>query len=149
MFRILKLCVMKKLILVVFSVLISVNTFSQVIVIQVNQVQTFYGDTVQTIDEVLTHPIEVSEPTPKDCRYVLNFNNMSLIFYRDGEYIDEGLFNVKTHNGIHTIQILEDGFNFGLIINSVLENESVILYQYDNDKVEYMNFTNFEILKSL
>lgn len=140
---------MKRLFLVVFSVLFSVNTFSQVVVIQVNQVQTFYGDTSQTIDEVLTYPVEVTDPTPKDCRYVLDFNEMTLRFYRDGEYIDEGPFNVKTHNGIHTIQILEDGFNFGLIMNSILGNESIILYQYDNGKVEYMNFTNFEILKSL
>lgn len=140
---------MKKLVLILFLLVLSVSSFSQVVIIQVNEVQTFYGDTSQTVDDALTHPIEVTDPTIKDCRYILDFNNMMLTFYRDGEYIDEGPFNVKTNNGIHTIQILEDSFNFGLVINSILGNESIILYQYGNDNVEYMNFTNFEILKSL
>lgn len=140
---------MKTLSLFIFSIILSVTSFSQVMIIQVNEVQSFVGFSNQTLSEVMDQPFEYGSVEKKDCRYILNLNQKTVEFYRDGDLVSEGPLMIQSKNGIQIVNFLNDGFDYGLIINPDITNESVTLFQYYEDKVEYMNFTDFEIVKSM
>ena len=63
---------MKKLLL--FACLsITSLAFNQTIVIQVNEVQSFYGDPTWSIEQVVNDPYYVESPRRVDCKYIINF----------------------------------------------------------------------------
>jgi hypothetical protein len=138
---------MKSLAVILFSLALSFLGNSQVVVIQVNEVKSFFGDPTWTLDRVLTDPYYSSAPVHKDCRYIVNFNDSTVAFYRDGEMIDEGPAQILTQDGVSIVKILEEGFDFGLIVDLRLESESVTLYQIYSDEIECMKFTDFQIIR--
>lgn len=143
---------MKKLAILTAYSFITFFVNAQIVVIQVNEVQSFFGGREWSMDSVLNSPNYSTPTLPKNCRYELNFNDSTLKFYRDGEFIIEGAIQIQTQSGVRIVKILEDGFDFGLILDLRIENESVIYYQiYSNDiedEIEYMQFTNFQIIRS-
>lgn len=140
---------MKTLTLITFSFLLSLTSLSQVLVIQVNKIQSFVGFETQSLNDVMSNPFEYGEIENKDCRYIIDFNTNTVEFYSNGELISDGEITLESENGFQLVNFLGDGFNYGLIINPNLMNESVTLFQYYDDKVEYMKFIDFEIMKSL
>ena len=137
---------MKKLLL--FACLsITSLAFNQTIVIQVNEVQSFYGDPTWSIEQVVNDPYFVELPRRVDCKYIVNFNTGVVKFYRDGEMIEETPAQILTQDGVSIVKILEAGFDIGLIIDLRFESESVTFYQYGSSDIEYMKFTNFQIVR--
>lgn len=137
-----------KILSLVFSLLLTFNFFSQQVVIQVDEVQSYFGDTTSTMAEIFEKKYNL-EPQHKNCRYIIDFRNKEVSFFRDGELIDHGSIKVGYENEYTVVEFLNDGFNYGLILNLDIHNELVVLYQIDDDKVEYMNFTRFQILKPM
>ena len=138
---------MKKLLL--FACLsITSLAFNQTIVIQVNEVQSFYGDPTWSIEQVVNDPYYVESPRRVDCKYIINFNTGVSKFYRDGEMTEETPAQILTQDGVSIVKILEAGFDIGLIIDLRFESESVTFYQYGSSDIEYMKFTNFQIIKA-
>lgn len=135
--------------LVIFLSFIFASSFgsAQTVVIQVNEVQSFFGDPTWKLDRVLRDPYYSNAPVHKDCRYVVNFNDSTVAFYRDGEMIDEGPAQILTVDSVSIVKILEEGFDFGLILDLRVKSESVTLYQIYSDEIECMKFTDFQIIK--
>lgn len=139
---------MKNLAILFLFVLTSIVSFSQTVVIQVNEVQSFFGDPTWKLDRVLNDPYYTNAPVRKDCRYVINFNDSTVAFYRGGEMIEEGPAQILTVDGVSIVKILEEGFDFGLIVDLRLESESITLYQIYSHEIECMKFTDFQIIKA-
>ena len=137
---------MKKLLLFACLLITSI-AFNQTIVIQVNEVQSFYGDPTWSIEQVVNDPYFVESPRRVDCKYIVNFNTGVVKFYRDGEMIEETPAQILTQDGVSIVKILEAGFDIGLIIDLRFESESVTFYQYGSSDIEYMKFTNFQIVR--
>ena len=138
---------MKKLLL--FACLsITSLAFNQTIVIQVNEVQSFYGDPTWSIEQVVNDPYYFESSRCVNVKYIINFNTGVVEFYRDGEMIVETPVQILTQDGVSIVKILEAGFDIGLIIDLRFESESVTFYQYGSSDIEYMKFTNFQIIKA-
>ena len=138
---------MKKLLL--FACLsIASLAFNQTIVIQVNEVQSFYGDPTWSIEQVVNDPYYVESPRRVDCKYIINFNAGVLELYRDGEMTEDGLVQILTQDGVSIVKFLEEGFDVGFIIDLRFESESITYYLYGSSDIEYMKFTNFQIIKA-
>ena len=143
---------MKKLLL--FACLsITSLAFNQTIVIQVNEVQFFYGDPTWSIEQVVNDPYYFESPRRVNVKYIINFNTGVSKFYRDGEMTEEFLVQILTQDGVSIVKILDQNFDIGMIIDLRLESESVTYYQiYSNlslsYQIEYMKFTNFQIIKA-
>ena len=138
---------MKKLLLFACLSITSI-AFNQTIVIQVNEVQSFYGDPTWSIEQVVNDPYFVESPRRVNVKYIINFNTGVVEFYRDGEMIVETPVQILTQDGVSIVKILEAGFDIGLIIDLRFESESVTFYQYGSSDIEYMKFTNFQIIKA-
>ena len=138
---------MKKLLL--FACLsITSLAFNQTIVIQVNEVQSFYGAPTWSIEQVVNDPYYVESPRRVDCKYIINFNAGVLELYRDGEMTEDGLVQILTQDGVSIVKFLEEGFDVGFIIDLRFESESITYYLYGSSDIEYMKFTNFQIIKA-
>ena len=138
---------MKKLLL--FACLsITSLAFNQTIVIQVNEVQSFYGAPTWSIEQVVNDPYYVESPRRVDCKYIVNFNNGVVELYKDGDMIEDALVQILTQDGVSIVKFLEKGFDVGLIIDLRFESESITYYLYGSSDIEYMKFTNFQIIKA-
>ena len=138
---------MKKLLL--FACLsITSLAFNQTIVIQVNEVQSFYGDPTWSIEQVVNDPYYFESPRRVNVKYIINFNTGVSKFYRDGEMTEEFLVQILTQDGVSIVKISDQNFDIGMIIDLRLESESVTFYQYGSSDIEYMKFTNFQIIKA-
>ena len=138
---------MKKLLL--FACLsIASLAFNQTIVIQVNEVQSFYGDPTWSIEQVVNDPYFVESPRRVNVKYIINFNTGVGKFYRDGEMTEEFLVQILTQDGVSIVKILDQNFDIGMIIDLRLESESITYYLYGSSDIEYMKFTNFQIIKA-
>ena len=138
---------MKKLLL--FACLsITSLAFNQTIVIQVNEVQSFYGEPTSSIEQVVNDPYYVESPRRVDCKYIVNFNNGVVELYKDGDMIEDALVQILTQDGVSIVKFLEKGFDVGLIIDLRFESESITYYLYGSSDIEYMKFTNFQIIKA-
>ena len=135
---------MKKLLLFA-CVSISSLAFNQTIVIQVNEVQSFYGAPTWSIEQVVNDPYYFESSRRVDGKYIINFNTGVVKFYRDGEMIEETPAQIITQDGVSIVKILEAGFDIGLIIDLRLASESVTYYLYGSSDIEYMKFTDFQI----
>jgi hypothetical protein len=125
--------------------LITSLAFNQTIVIQVNEVQSFYGDPTWSIEQVVNDPYFVESPRRVDCKYIINFNNGVVELYKDGEMIEDALVQILTQDGVSIVKFLVEGFDAGLIIDLRVESESITYYLYGSSDIEYMKFTDFQI----
>jgi len=137
---------MKKLLLFACLLITSI-AFNQTIVIQVNEVQSFYGDPTWSIEQVVNDPYYFESPRRVNGKYIINFNNGVVELYKDGEMIEETPAQIITQDGVSIVTILEAGFDIGLIIDLRFESESVTFYQYGSSDIEYMKFTDFQIVR--
>jgi len=135
---------MKKLLLFACLLITSI-AFNQTIVIQVNEVQSFYGDPTWSIEQVVNDPYFVESPRRVDCKYIINFNNGVVELYKDGEMIEDALVQILTQDGVSIVKFLVEGFDAGLIIDLRVESESITYYLYGSSDIEYMKFTDFQI----
>ena len=120
---------MKKLLL--FACLsITSLAFNQTIVIQVNEVQSFYGDPTWSIEQVVNDPYYFESSRCVNVKYIINFNTGVVEFYRDGEMIVETPVQILTQDGVSIVKILEAGVDIGLIIDLKFESENVTFYPY-------------------
>jgi len=69
-------------------------------------------------------------------------------FYKNGKLTSVLPINVTKINQTQLqIHILEEGFDYGLIVNTDIKNESVTRYVFYSSLTEINVMTNFEIVK--
>jgi hypothetical protein len=129
-----------------FAFSLNVICFSQKIIINVDEIQSFYGDTSQNMNEIFNNVSYTTQPESKNCTYVINTSDNTVDYYRDTVLYTTEPIEIEFVNNHMIVRILEYGFNVGLIIN--FNVESVVYYDIRPSYVEYMKFTKFEIVKS-
>jgi hypothetical protein len=112
--------------LVCVSILFVTNIQSQIIKIQNKEVQSFYGDTTQTVSEV--------------------FENPRMTQIKNSEIIYKAPISVSKIKNTIQVKIL-DGFDNGLLIE-MTDHQSVTWYLFTNDLVEYQKWIDFDIIKT-
>ena len=129
---------MRTLITTIFSVL-SFITFSQVIEVELDEVQVFYGNIKQPLRTVIETPSIDPITEQKNCKYILNFNDSTSTFYRNDQFVSKVNFTIKSQKDSQ-ILFLENKTN-GLIVKE--DMSEITFFKVTDDLVTYKYFTKF------
>lgn len=137
---------MKKLMLFLF-LFVTFSSIAQIIKIQNNEVQSFYGDSTQTVSEVFENPwmTEIS-PRKVNSLWILDLTNNRLSKIKNNEIVYEAPISVSKIKNTMQVKIL-DGFDNGLLIE-MSGHQSVTWYYFYDDLVEYQKWIDFDIIKT-
>ena len=133
--------------LLIIAILFVTNIQSQIIKIQNNEVQSFYGDSTQTISEVFANP-QMIEKSPRKVNslWILDLNTNQLTKIKNNEIVYEAPISVSKINNTIQVKILDEWDN-GLLIE-MSGHQSVTWYYFYEDLVEYQKWIDFDILKT-
>lgn len=138
---------MKNLILLV-ALLISTFSFSQKLIIKIQESNTFYSYSESKNLKVLLENSSLVSNDVVNTQYVIDFDEKTSSFYRNGKLVSVLPINIiKLNQTQFQIEILEEGFDYGLIVNTDIKNESVTRYVFYSSLTEINVMTNFEIVK--
>ena len=129
---------MRPLITTIFSVL-SFITFSQVIEVELDEVQVFYGNIKQPLRTVIETPSIDPITEQKNCKYILNFNDSTSTFYRNDQFVSKVNFTIKSQKDSQ-ILFLDNKTN-GLIVKE--DMSEITFFKVTDDLVTYKYFTKF------
>lgn len=126
---------------------VTFSSIAQIIKIQNNEVQSYYGYSTQTVSEVFENPwmTEIS-PRKVSSLWILNLNNSRLSKIKNNEIVYEAPISVSKINNMLQIKIL-DGLDTGLLIE-MSGHQSVTWYYFYEDLVEYQKWIDFDIIKT-
>jgi hypothetical protein len=138
---------MKNLILLV-GLLISTFSFSQKLIIKIQESNTFYSYSESKNLKVLLENSSLVSNDVVNTQYVIDLDEKTSSFYRNGKLVSVLPINIiKLNQTQFQIEILEEGFDYGLIVNTDIKNESVTRYVFYSSLTEINVMTNFEIVK--
>ena len=129
---------MRTLITTIFSVL-SFITFSQVIEVELDEVQVFYGNIKQPLRTVIENPSIDPITEQKNCKYILNFNDSTSTFYRNDQFVSKVYITIKSQKDSQ-ILFLDNKTN-GLIVKE--DMSEITFFKVTDDLVTYKYFTKF------
>ena len=129
---------MRTLITTIFSVL-SFITFSQVIEVELDEVQVFYVNIKQPLRTVIETPSIDPITEQKNCKYILNFNDSTSTFYRNDQFVSKVNFTIKSQKDSQ-ILFLDNKTN-GLIVKE--DMSEITFFKVTDDLVTYKYFTKF------
>jgi hypothetical protein len=138
---------MKNLILLV-GLLISTFSFSQKLIIKIQESNTFYSYSESKNLKVLLENSSLVSNDVVNTQYIIDLDENTSSFYKNGKLTSVLPINVTKINQTQLqIHILEEGFDYGLIVNTDIKNESVTRYVFYSSLTEINVMTNFEIVK--
>jgi hypothetical protein len=138
---------MKNLILLV-GLLISTFSFSQKLIIKIQESNTFYSYSESKNLKVLLENSSLVSNDVVNTQYIIDLDENTSSFYKNGKLTSVLPINVtKINQTQFQIEILEEGFDYGLIVNTDIKNESVTRYVFYSSLTEINVMTNFEIVK--
>jgi len=136
---------------VIYSIItfrwLSFSCDAQTLQIQVNEVQSFYGYSTQTVSEVFENPLMIEEsPQKVNTLYVLDLNNNHLTKFEDNKVAYEVPISVSKNNNTLQVKLL-DAWDNGLLIE-MTGHQSVTWYWFIDDLAEYQKWIDFDIIKT-
>ena len=137
---------MKNLILVLFLSLYSFS-FSQKIIVEVQEKQKMSSPEKVTLDEILNDPYVIFYPEPCDKKVVIDLSDSIVEVYENGKFIgSDSITYIENSNSIYTIQIKD---NAALVLNLEEGNESALIYVYDSlaNGTRVSKYTKFYFVK--
>ncbi len=138
---------MKNLILLI-GLLISTFSFSQKLIIKIQESNTFYSYSESKNLKVLLENSSLVSNDVVNTQYIIDLDENTSSFYKNGKLTSVLPINVTKINQTQLqIHILEEGFDYGLIVNTDIKNESVTRYVFYSSLTEINVMTNFEIVK--
>jgi len=138
---------MKTLSLFLF-LFVSLVSFSQKVIIHIFEKEELFTLKRTTIDSVLLFPEFSNGIDNTYTKYVIDFDNETSTYFVNG--VESSELPIKCTdlgNGVMMVNILEDGFDYGLIINTSQLNESVIWFWFGDNITSVKRITNFNIEK--
>jgi hypothetical protein len=138
---------MKTLSLTLF-LFISLISFSQKLIIHVFEREELVSLRKTTIDSVLSTPDISYGVDDTYVKYVIDFDNETSTYFVNG--VESSELPIKCTDlgdGILMVNILELGFDYGLIINTNLSNESVLWFWFDSNATTVKIISQFNIEK--
>ena len=123
-------------------------SFSQKLIVELYEKQDFVSYRKTTIDSVLMSPDYIFEIDNSKTKYVFDLDEKTSSFYREDEFIsDLPISFEKISENLIMIQILQEGVNYGLLINMDSNNESVSWYGFFDFSTTIMKANRFKIFK--
>ena len=102
-----------------------------------------------SIDSVLSFPDLKLTPDFSNTTFVIDFSNLTSTYYVDGILISELPVKInQLSKSLINIQILEDGFDYGIFVDTSEPYERAIWYWNEVDQTIVKDFTKFIIEKS-
>lgn len=124
-------------------------SFSQKLIVELYEKQDFVSYRKTTIDSVLMSPDYISDIDSSKTKYVIDLSKKTSLFYREDEFIcDLPISFEKISENLIMVQILQEGLNYGLLINMDSTNESVSWYGFFDFSTTIMKANKFKIFKS-
>lgn len=123
-------------------------SFSQKLIVELYEKQDFVSYRKTTVDSVLMSPDYIFEIDNSKTKYVFDLDEKTSSFYREDEFIsDLPISFEKISENLIMIQILQEGVNYGLLINMDSNNESVSWYGFFDFSTTIMKANRFKIFK--
>lgn len=138
---------MKTLFLVIIF-LFNFLVFSQKLIIHAFERQEMISFSKTTLDSVFKTPDILSGVDTNYVKYIIDLNNeTSTYFVEDIKVSELPIRVVNFGNGLLKINIVEGGFDYGLVINTNYDNERVTWFWFDDFTTTIKVFNNFIIEK--
>lgn len=139
-----------KTLFLTFTTLFSFLTFSQKIIIHVFEKQELYSDSRTTIDSVILNPDTTYELDTTYRKYIIDLGEKTSSYFVRGNSVSILPINyIELDNKLIKVNIIEGDFDYGLIINTDYEKESVTWFWFTEYDTTIKLFTKFFIEKSL
>jgi len=125
-------------------------SFGQKIIVHVFERQEMVCFRKTSIDSVLMNPDQVYELDTDQTTYQIDLNRETSTYFLNGKEISE--LPIKCEDlggGVLKINILEDGFDYGIIINTDQLNESITWFWFTDEMTTVKKISKFEFEKSL
>jgi hypothetical protein len=136
--------------LILSSVLfLSFLSFSQKIIVHVFERQEMVSFSKTSIDSVLTNPDYVHEMETGQTTYQIDLDEETSTYFLNGDEFSQ--LPIKCEdlgNGFLKINILEDGFDYGLIVNTDPQNESITWFWFTEEMTTVKKISKFVFEKS-
>ena len=124
-------------------------SFSQKLIVELYEKQDFISYRNTTIDSVLMSPDFISETDNSKTKYVFDLSKNTSLFYREDEFVSVLPISFeRISEDLLQVQILQEGLNYGLVINMDPTNESVTWYGFSEFFTTIMKANKFKIFKS-
>ena len=138
-----------KTLFLTLTFLFSFLTYSQKIIIHVFENQELYSSTRTTIDSVILNPDTTYEIDTVYRKYILDLNEKTSTYFVRGNSVSILPINyIELDNKLIKVNIIEGDFDYGLIINTDYEKESVTWFWFTEYDTTIKLFTKFTIEKS-
>jgi hypothetical protein len=132
-----------------FTLLFSVLSFSQKLIIDIFEKQEMVKFSNSDIDSVLLNPDIVYDiDSSNRTTFVIDFYSNTSTYFVNGVYIND--FPVETsrvNDDILIVKILEEYYDYGLIINTNQKTESVTWFWFSENRTTIKVMTKFIIQK--
>jgi hypothetical protein len=139
-----------KTILLIFGLLLSTLSFSQKLVIEIFERQELVSYRKTTLDSVIMNPDVVSDIEVTKTTYIIDLNENTSSYFVDGEFLSVLPVDVvRAGDGVFVVKILEEGFDYGLIVHIGDDGDNVLWYWNDEQMTTVKKMTKFNIVKSL
>lgn len=139
-----------KTLFLTFTTLFSFLTFSQKIIIHVFEKQELYSDSRTTIDSVILNPDTTYELDTTYRKYIIDLGEKTSSYFIRGKSVSILPINyIELDKKLVKVNIIEGDFDYGLIINTDYEKESVTWFWFTEYDTTIKLFTKFFIEKSL
>ena len=138
-----------KTLFLIFATLFSFLTFSQKIIIHVFEKQELYSGSRTTIDSVILNPDTTYELDTTYRKYIIDLDEKTSSYFAKGKVVSILPINyIELDNKLIKVNIIEGDFDYGLIINTDYEKESVTWFWFTEYDTTIKLFTKFIIEKS-
>jgi len=135
--------------LIIFAVLLPLGVFSQKVILQINERQEFVSYRETSLDSVLANPDLPYPAESVDVRYVLDLDEKTSSYFVGGALTS--VLPIDTYfneTGGLVVKILEDGFDYGLVLHTEESNPSALWYWCTEDMTMVKKMVNFEFIKN-
>ncbi len=124
-------------------------SFSQKIVIEIFERQEMVSFRSTTLDSVLMSPDILRDPDPTKTTYVIDLNDETSSYYVNDEFLSVlPIQTIRTNDGLLIVKILEEGFDYGLIIHMGQKQDNVLWYWNSVGMTTVKKTNKFNIIKS-
>jgi hypothetical protein len=138
-----------KTLLLTSVLFLSFLSFSQKLIIHVFERQEMVSFSKTTIDSVLTSPDYVYELDTNQTTYLIDLDEETSTYFSNGKQLSKLPIKCKDlGDGFLKINILEDGFDYGVIVNTDPQNESITWFWFTDEMTTVKKISKFVFEKS-
>lgn len=148
---------MKKLVILLVLLVLAAKTFSQTITIDVKEAQSYIDIGQTDFQSVLDEPDWEDFPRATNCRYVIDLQDSTSTFYRDGKFVSEvkidykqvspGKYMITTYDTDLETHRLSISAQMILDTNERTEEFLYSYYDFMDDKTYVDILTKFTIIR--